>query len=100
METIALILLIAGVLLCINNIYASWLRFPIHKYLKKRPDEEFVFVSGIPLFGSLFVVIALLLSSVNVYVYWFSVLLALLDTGGIHWYLVTVLYSTSNEKNT
>lgn len=81
------------------NIYTSWCRYPVHKYILNKPDDEFRFVSGIPLLGSAFVVIALLISSGNSVLLWLGVALAALDTGGIHWFMGTMIYASFKGRN-
>ena len=100
MEKVSLSIYVLGCLFCLVNIYTSWLRYPIHKYVFKKPDDEFKFVSGIPLLGSVFIVLALFLYSGNAILFWLGVVLALLDTGGIHWFIGTIIYASVTDKNT
>ena len=57
-------------------------------------------MSGIPLLGSAFVVLALFLYSGNTILFWLGITLALLDTGGIHWFIGTMIYASVTGKNT
>jgi hypothetical protein len=81
-----------GAFVCLVNFYLSWLRYPLHR-ARGRARETYRWVSGFPLVGSLLVVVA--------WVFWLcreeslaldvtAWVLALIDTGGIHWFLVVM----------
>ena len=48
------VLLALGSLICAINIYASFIRYPLHR-LRGRRNQDFRWVSGYPLVGSLLV---------------------------------------------
>ena len=81
-----------GAFVCLMNCYLSWLRYPLHR-LRGGAPETYRWVSGFPLVGSLLVVMAWLLwlrgegSAALDVTAW---LLALIDTGGIHWFVLVM----------
>ncbi len=81
-----------GAILCLVNIYTSWLRYPLHRIRGGAP-ETFRWASGVPVVASLLVMIA--------WTFWLrhreslplnvtAWVLALLDTGGVHWFLIVI----------
>jgi hypothetical protein len=81
-----------GLAITILNLYLSFLRFPIHKALKK--NKEYHWVSGIPIYGSILLWCAagasLLQNRTGLAL--ILIVLSLLDTGGIIWFIGIVLY--------
>jgi hypothetical protein len=72
------------------NFYLSFLRAPIYKLLGRDCPN----VSGIPLIGNLFVLVAMLLVERTAAVWMIATLLILIDTGGLPWFLLTVSWMT------
>jgi ABC-type proline/glycine betaine transport system permease subunit len=72
-----------GIILSVMNFYISFLV----KYIEKNNKIG----SGIPILGSLLLFISLFFIKNNLMFYTIS-LFALLDTGGIHWFIITILY--------
>ncbi len=97
MKWMATALLIFGGLLCCLNFYLSFLRYPVHRLTGKK-KEEYKWVSGIPVFGSLFVALSLLALWQTPWVLVMSIILILIDTGGIHWLAGVVLYHEVLKK--
>jgi hypothetical protein len=88
------VLLTAGGFLCVLNAYLSWLRYPLYR-LRGGLPEEYRGVSGIPLLGSLLVALAWAVrvrheDSIG----WAAIvwILVAIDTGGLHWFLVSVVF--------
>ena len=98
MKWITTALLITGGLLCCLNFYLSFLRYPIHR-LTGHKKEDYKWTSGIPLFGSLFVALSLLSFWRVSWVLVLSLILIVIDTGGIHWFLGVMLYQEILKKN-
>ena len=82
-----------GACVCLVNCYLSWLRYPLHRARGGSP-ETYRWASGVPLVGSSLVVIA--------WVFWLrgygslpldvtAWVLVLIDTGGIHWFLIATV---------
>ena len=95
--TLVWILFGLGSLLCVTNFYLSFLRYPLHR-LRGLPDESYRWVSGFPLFGSLFVAISLFgLHDIPAMIP-VAVVLMLIDTGGIHWFIGSMIYQFVHEK--
>ncbi len=78
-----------GATVCVVNFYLSWLRYPLHRVRGGDP-RSYQRVSGLPLVGSLLVMgsWALWLHGVgSVALDVTAWAIALIDTGGIHWFL-------------
>ncbi len=81
--------MVVGGSICLLNFYLSWLRYPWFR-LRGGRREDYQWVSGFPVLGSLLVVVA--------WAVWLrredslaldigAWTLAGLDTGGLHWFL-------------
>ena len=81
-------LLALGGFVCALNFYLTFLRYPLHR-LRGQP---FRWVSGFPLVGSLFVVPCLWWLPLLSWAFWLAVVLAVLDTGGLHWFAGVLLW--------
>lgn len=85
MATIGIVLVALGAFLTLANVYFSFLRYPIH-LARGGTVETYRWVSGIPIFGSLFLWISIgLLPSTGLK--WTAGILSIFDTGGIHWFI-------------
>jgi hypothetical protein len=89
MSLLASILFGLGAILSLLNFYLSFVRPIVHRLLRRGPYH---FVSGIPLFGSLLLLVAYLVIPHGSPFRAAALFLALLDTGGIHWFGLTMLY--------
>jgi len=81
-------LLAAGGCICALNFYLSFLRYLLF-LARGGSREDYRFVSGFPLVGSLFVVIAWavwLRPRHSLVVDCVAAVLVLIDTGGVHWF--------------
>jgi hypothetical protein len=78
----------AGALICSANVYVSFFRYPLHRLL----GWEYKWVSGIPVFGSLLVASALPLFHESTLLFRGGAALAVLDTGGLHWFAASMLW--------
>lgn len=88
-DTIAWILFALGAWLSSVNFYLSFIRYPVHRFCG-HSRETFQFVSGIPLFGSLFVLLSF---GCSYHPAWFNALrigLIVIDTGGLHWFALVM----------
>lgn len=77
-----------GAAVCLVNFYLSCLRYPLHRLLGRAPDS-YRWVSGFPVVESLLVVLAWrfwLRSEGSLALDVTAWMLALIDTGGIHWF--------------
>lgn len=83
-----ILLLPAGV--CFLNLSTSFLR-PWRHFRKFGHLENYRHVSGIPIFGALFVLAAALLLPPSPFIGAILLLLYLMDTGGIHWFFYSIL---------
>ena len=88
--TLAWIAFPLGALLCLTNFYLSFLRYSLHR-LRGLPKELYRSVSGIPLFGSLFVALSLFSLYDMPGMIPVAAALILIDTGGIHWFVGTMI---------
>ena len=80
------------------NFYLSFLRYPIH-ILHKKPKEAYQWVSGVPLLGSLLVGLSLVQLYTVPVALWIAIVLILIDTGGIHWFIGSMIYHARKEGN-
>ena len=88
-----------GSLICAINFYLSFLRYPV--FLRgEGKKEEYRHASGFPLVGSALVAAALVFGDFDHWIFWSGIVVALLDTGGIHSFLATVVWhSLKNRAN-
>ena len=88
-----------GAWLCAMNFFLSFLRYPLHR-LRGLAPESYHWVSGIPVFGSVFVALSLLQLHVTPWLLPIGVVLILVDTGGIHWFIgVQIFHALHGKKN-
>jgi hypothetical protein len=93
------VLYCVGALISGFNFYLSFIRYPLHQF-RGGSRENLHRVSGIPVVGSL-----LLWMSVFFFPHemkglvWTALVVSLLDTGGIHWFIVLVILSRARFKN-
>lgn len=97
MTNIGIALLALGTLITSVNCYLSFLRYPIHR-LQGGTRENYQWVSGLPVFGSLFLWISIPFLSTSPWLMCFAIVFSLLDTGGLHWVLVLVLWENFCAK--
>ncbi len=77
-----------GAYVCVVNIYLSFLRCPLHSLF----GRECKHVSGVPLVGSLLLIIAVAMLHEWPLLFWSGITLALFDTGGLHWFAGIMLW--------
>ncbi|MFQ5804069.1 MAG: hypothetical protein ACE5JQ_14355 [Candidatus Methylomirabilales bacterium] len=97
MDALGYVSLIVGGFSCALNFYLSFLRYPLHK-LRRGGDVEYRWVSGIPVVGSLLVLMSLASLHLETWLLYAALILMLVDTGGIHWFLGTMLYEGIFKK--
>ncbi len=88
--TMLAVLGLGGILCCVN-FYHSVLRYPIHR-IRGGARDDYRWVSGIPLFGSLLVAVSLVEFWREPWLLWVAVALIVIDTGGLHWFAGTMVY--------
>jgi len=81
----AYLLFVLGAFICILNFHSSFIRPAIHSM---RGQGEYRFASGFPLIGSLMLVGSFLLLPAGHIPRPVALVIALFDTGGIHWFCV------------
>jgi len=86
-----------GGFLCLLNFYLSFLRYPIYR-LSGGDKQEYKWVSGAPALGSLFVGLSIISPYVTNWMLISGVVFILIDTGGLHWFLGTILYDVIFRK--
>jgi hypothetical protein len=91
MGIISYILFGLGGFLCLLNFYLSFLRYPIHR-LSGGSKQEYKWVSGAPVLGSLLVGLSLIFHYATNWMLISGAALIFIDTGGLHWFLVTMFY--------
>ena len=80
-----------GAFFCGLNFYLSFLRAPLLRR-KGVPPNEIRHVSGAPMIGSLFVLVGLPAVHAVPGLVPLGILLILIDTGGPHWFVGTMLF--------
>jgi hypothetical protein len=80
-----------GVFFCLMNFYLSFLRVPLLKG-KGVPPDRIRHVSGAPMLGTVFVLLGTAALSDVPGIVPIGVVLILLDTGGPHWFVGTMLF--------
>lgn len=76
---------------CLINFYLSFLRYPIYIW-RGHPKESYRFISGIPILGSLVVYFLLRHMDMPPVMQYVAIGLIAIDTGGIHWAVVSLIY--------
>ena len=96
---IGLALFVLGTLVTCVNVYTSFIRYPLHRW-RGGTRDEFRWVSGVPLVGSLFLWLAALFLVGRPVLAWAALVMSLIDTGGLHWFAGTMLYMTFFRRST
>ena len=91
MTYVVYVLLAFGCFLSLTNFYLSFLRYPLFR-LRGGAPEDYHWMSGYPLVGSLVVLICLPFVFSNAWLFWIGIICAALDTGGVHWFLIGFAY--------
>lgn len=92
MMYILYILLVIGCFISLLNFYLSFVRYLIFRW-RGGSANDYHWISGYPLVGSILVVLSLLLMPASFWLLWFGIVCAVLDTGGLHWFAGTMLVS-------
>jgi hypothetical protein len=85
---LAYMLFTVGTYLCLVNFYLTFLRYPLYSLF----GRECKHVSGVPLLGSLLLVIAVTMLHEWPLFFWSGIMIALFDTGGLHWFAGIMLW--------
>lgn len=85
---------VLGTPICLLNFYLSFVRYPLGRALGY-PPESIRNISGIPLLGSALVGLSLIGLSANPYTNWLDIVVIVMDTGGIHWFVVMMAFMTA-----
>ena len=88
---IGFFLLALGALVSFINFYLSFVRYPIHRFIGGS-HENYKWVSGIPLLGSLMLWFSIPCLMAYPSLKWFAVVVSLFDTGGIHWFFASLFF--------
>jgi hypothetical protein len=91
MKTAAYILFFLGGIICLVNLYLSPGRYLIYRMSGKK-QKKIQWVSGIPVFGSLFVAVSLIVLYGTTWVLISGILLIMSDSGGFHAFVGSLLY--------
>jgi hypothetical protein len=96
MNSAFLLILDLGSFVCVANLYLSFIRYPLFCLTRRR--ENFRWVSGLPIVGSLLVASSLVLLRLPRGAFVSAIVLAALDTGGIHWFIGSVAWQLCKER--
>jgi hypothetical protein len=97
MRAIAYASLGLGGAVCVLNFYLSFLRYPVHALRGKA--DEYRWVSGLPLLGSALVVLSLSLVQLPIWALVIGVIVAALDTGGMHWFVGVLAWQALRQRS-
>jgi len=86
-----IVLFVAGALITCLNFYLSFLRYPVH-LLSGGYRDNYRWVSGLPLFGSLLLWISMPLLRDAPSMIWWALVVSMFDTAGLHWFVGVVLW--------
>ncbi|MDH4202365.1 MAG: hypothetical protein OEV87_05685 [Phycisphaerae bacterium] len=92
------IFVVFGSIISLMNFYLSFLRYPVYRLCGGK-KEDYKWVSGIPLFGSAFILIGMAILRDAKWILVSGVIIALLDTAGLHWFLGTLVYHAIFKRN-
>jgi hypothetical protein len=84
-----------GGAICVLNFYLSFVRGL--RFCIARRKSEYRFISGLPLIGFLCVVTSLILFRMPRWAWVAGIVLALADTGGIHWFFGTMAWKSRDH---
>ncbi len=89
-----------GAFICVVNFYLTFLRYRIF-LLRGGRKSEYKWMSGTPYIGSLFVLVGLSSLHETRLILIAGLILMLIDTGGLHWFLGSMLYQwiTRTDEN-
>ncbi len=90
-DVLLYLLFFLGAFFCALNFHLSFLRVPLLRS-KGVPDDQIQHVSGAPLLGTLFVLVGLGAAHDVPGFLPLGLLLVLIDTGGPHWFVGTMIY--------
>lgn len=93
LNVVAHAVFLLGCYLSLTNFYLSFVRYPIFRVRGGNADD-YRWISAVPLLGSLLIVAALPFIDTNIWLWWFGVVCAILDTGGLHWFVCVMAYMT------
>lgn len=89
--SVAIVLCGIGCLVTALDFYLSFLRYPLHR-LSGGTRENYRWVSGLPLFGSMFLWLGAAFLTEQPPLLWSALIVSLLDTGGLHWFIATMVW--------
>ena len=96
MTYIAYALFTLGCFVSLLNLYLSVGRYPLLRW-RGIPADDIRHVSGFPLVGSLLVVLTLG-AITNPAIWWLGLVIAFLDTGGLHMFGIAMLVAALRGK--
>jgi len=99
-DTILILCFFAGCLISTLNFYLSFLRYFVIVKLLNKDENSYRHISGFPLIGQLLISISSAYSAYNSTFFWIGLIFILIDTGGIHFFVIAIVgdyLNTSNE---
>jgi len=90
MNALRFVLLAVGGFVCALNVYLSYIRYLLFRLAGRR--AEYRFISGVPIVGSLAVIVTLVCFQFPGWALIVGIVLAALDTGGLHWFAGSMVW--------
>lgn len=81
---LGVIFVILATLVCFFNCYLTFIAPLIYK-IKYKGTQEFESISGLPVIGTIFIVISALLLPISIYLGYYFIFLLLIDANGMFW---------------
>lgn len=96
MDILGYVFLAVGAVISAFNVYTLNLRYLINKIIFKGKKEQ-KWVSGIPLIGTIFLIVSIMMLRHIPWVLFTAVGFIAVDAGGPLWYLIKIIKKESSE---
>jgi len=97
LKIIMFLLLGLGGIICCLNFYLMFIRFSLHRF-RGGTKDNFQWISCKPIIGSALVAVSLFEFWDQSWLGYLAVVLILIDTGGLHWFLGLMIYQRFSTR--